>query len=231
MKKRPWKIVKILRNIVLVFFASTILAVIVLRFVPVYFTPLMLIRSVQQLSSGEKPEIRHQWVPLDKISPALPLAVIASEDNRFASHNGFDFEEIRKAVKENETRKRKRGASTISQQTAKNVFLWPRSSWLRKGLEVYFTVLIEACWSKERIMEVYLNSIEMGKGIYGAQAVARANFHTTAAKLTRPQCALIAATLPNPVRFDSARPSAYMLKRQAQILKLMKYVPPFPEKK
>ena len=111
------------------------------------------------------------------------MAVIASEDNRFAEHNGFDLVEIKKAMKENETRKRKRGASTISQQTAKNVFLWPQSSWVRKGLEVYFTFLIELFWSKERIMEVYLNSIEMGNGIYGAQATAKNKFGTTADKL------------------------------------------------
>ena len=117
-------------------------------------------------------------------------------------------------LKENEKRKRKRGASTISQQTAKNVFLWPQSSWLRKGFEVYFTWMIELFWSKERIMTVYLNSIEMGKGIYGAQAAARYKFHTTAAKLSAGQCALIAATLPNPIRFDSAHPSSYILKRQ-----------------
>lgn len=129
--------------------------------------------------------------------------------------------------KENETRKRKRGASTISQQTAKNVFLWPQSSWVRKGLEVYFTVLIEFFWSKERIMEVYLNSIEMGKGIYGAQAAAKYKFKTTAAKLSAGQCALIAATLPNPIRFDSAHPSPYIKKRQGQILRLMKLVPKF----
>ena len=131
-------------------------------------------------------------------------------------------------MKENETRKRKRGASTISQQTAKNVFLWPQSSWVRKGLEVYFTFLIELFWSKERIMEVYLNSIEMGNGIYGAQATAKNKFGTTADKLTRGQCALIAATLPNPIRFNSAKPSSYILKRQSQILRLMNLVPKFP---
>ena len=228
---RPLPIKKILRyarNLLIFFFASTILAVIVYRFMPVYVTPLMVIRSVQQLASGDKPTWKHTWVSFDKISPHLPMAVIASEDNRFATHNGFDFIEIKKAMKENETRKRKRGASTISQQTAKNVFLWPQSSWTRKGLEVYFTWLIELCWSKERIMEVYLNSIEMGKGIYGAEATAKYKFHTTAAKLTAGQCALIAATLPNPIRFDSAHPSAYILRRQSQILRLMKLVPKFP---
>lgn len=222
------KPLRIIRNIILFFFISTITAVVVYRFMPVYITPLMVIRSVQQMLAGESPQWHHTWVPFDKISPHLPMAVIASEDNRFATHNGFDFIEIKKAIEENENRKRKRGASTISQQTAKNVFLWPQSSWVRKGFEVYFTWLIELFWSKERIMEVYLNSIEMGKGIYGAQAAAKYKFNTTAAKLTAGQCALIAATLPNPIRFNSAKPSRYILKRQGQILRLMKLVPKFP---
>ena len=115
-----------------------------------------------------------------------------------------------------------------NKQTAKNVFLWPESSWIRKGLEVYFTVMIEVCWSKERIMEVYLNSIEMGEGIYGAEAAAENKFNTSAKKLSRGQCALIAATLPNPIRFDSAHPSRYMLKRQGRILRLMQLMPKFP---
>lgn len=156
------------------------------------------------------------------------MAVIASEDNRFAMHNGFDFIEIKKAMKENEQGRRRRGASTISQQTAKNVFLWPQSSWIRKGFETYFTFLIELFWSKERIMTVYLNSIEMGKGIYGAEAAAKYKFGTTALRLNREQCALIAATLPNPLRFDSARPSPYIIKRKNQILRLMNLVPRFP---
>ena len=178
MHKQPLikKLLRYTRNLLIFFFASTLLAVIIYRFMPVYVTPLMVIRSVQQVFSGDKPTWKHTWVSFDKISPNLPMAVIASEDNRFAEHNGFDLVEIKKAMKENETRKRKRGASTISQQTAKNVFLWPQSSWVRKGLEVYFTFLIELFWSKERIMEVYLNSIEMGNGIYGAQATAKNKF-------------------------------------------------------
>ncbi len=228
MPKLVSKILRLARNLLIFFFASTLITVVLYRFIPVYVTPLMVIRSVQQVVSGEKPTCKHTWVSFDKISRHLPMAVIASEDNRFADHNGFDFIEIKKAMKENETRKRKRGASTISQQTAKNVFLWPTSSWARKGLEVYFTTLIEFCWSKERIMEVYLNSIEMGKGIYGAEATAKYKFGTTAARLSREQCALIAATLPNPVRFDSARPSPYIRKRQGQILRLMNLVPVFP---
>ena len=224
------KLLRYTRNLLIFFFASTLLAVIVYRFMPVYVTPLMVIRSVQQIFSGDKPTWKHTWVSFDKISPNLPMAVIASEDNRFAEHNGFDLVEIKKAMKENETRKRKRGASTISQQTAKNVFLWPQSSWVRKGLEVYFTFLIELFWSKERIMEVYLNSIEMGNGIYGAEAVAREHFHKNASKLTPEECALIAASLPNPRKFNSSRPGNYMLKRQKKILYLMKCVPTFPPK-
>ena len=221
------KILKFIRNLLLFFFGSSILAVIVLRFIPVYFTPLMFIRTTQQIIHGEDIKWKHSWIPKENISPHLPMAVIASEDNRFAEHNGFDFKEIEKALEENKNRKRPRGASTISQQTAKNIFLWPASSWIRKGLEVYFTTLIELFWNKERIMEVYLNSIEMGKGIYGAQAAAKYKFKTTAAKLSAGQCALIAATLPNPIRFDSAHPSPYIKKRQGQILRLMKLVPKF----
>jgi monofunctional biosynthetic peptidoglycan transglycosylase len=224
------RILIILRNVLLFFFVSTISAVVVYRFVPVYVTPLMVIRSVQNMASGETPLWKHKWVSFDNISRHLPMAVIASEDNRFAEHNGFDMIEIRKAMKENKKRKRPRGASTISQQTAKNVFLWPNSSWVRKGLEVYFTFLIEKIWNKERIMEVYLNSIEMGNGIYGAEATAKAKFGTTAKQLSRAQSALIAATLPNPRKFDSAHPSPYMLKRQGQIMRLMNLVPKFPPK-
>ncbi|MBP6065523.1 monofunctional biosynthetic peptidoglycan transglycosylase [Bacteroides sp.] len=228
MQRPVSKILRFIRNLLLFFFGSTLLMVFLYRFIPVYVTPLMVIRSVQQLASGEMPTCKHTWVSFNKISSHLPIAVIASEDNRFAEHNGFDMIEIKKAIKENEKRKRKRGASTISQQTAKNVFLWPQSSWVRKGLEVYFTFLIELTWSKERIMTVYLNSIEMGKGIYGAEAAAKYKFGTTAAKLTKGECALIAATLPNPIRFDSARPSQYIKRRQSQILRLMQLVPKFP---
>jgi monofunctional biosynthetic peptidoglycan transglycosylase len=212
------------------FFGTTILAVVVLRFIPVWITPLMVIRCCQQVSEGKDLRMVHHWVPLDKISPSLPVAVIASEDANFLRHHGFDYKAIEHAAERNRKHpeKRKLGASTISQQTAKNVFLWPGRSWVRKGFEVYFTTLIELLWSKQRIMEVYLNSIEMGDGIYGADAVAMEHFHTDALNLTRSQCALIAVTLPNPRRFSSKNPSAYMLKRQARIEREMKYVPPFP---
>ena len=210
------------------FFASTILSVAVLRFVPVWFTPLMFIRLAQQAGAGQELTLHHHWVPLEDITPSLSTAVMASEDARFLEHHGFDYKAIEHAAMRNmkHPEKRKLGASTISQQTAKNVFLWPGRSWVRKGFEVYFTVLIELMWSKERIMEVYLNSIEMGDGIYGADAVAEWHFNTTASKLTKAQCALIAASLPNPRRFNSAKPSAYMLKRQKRILHEMKFVKP-----
>lgn len=211
---------------VVAFLASTIISVIALRFIPVYFTPLMFIRVGEQIADGDEIRLRHRWVPMSRISQELPVAVMASEDQRFMEHHGFDFQAIEHAVETNAKRggKRKLGASTISQQTAKNVFLWPGRTWVRKGLEAYFTFLIEIFWSKERIMEVYLNSIEMGRGIYGADAVAEWHFHSRAKDLTREQCALIAATLPNPLRYNSASPSPYMNKRQRKILHEMKFV-------
>ena len=205
-------------------FALSILIVLFYKFVPVPLTPLMLIRYSEQKKQGEKPVIHHEWVPLEEISVNLQRAAIASEDQRFFEHKGFDLEQIRKAREENETRRKPRGASTITQQTAKNLFLWPRSSWLRKGLETYFTFLLELFWSKERILEVYLNSIEMGKGIYGAQAVAREHFNTSARDLTKYQASLIAATLPNPQRFSSRTPSTYILRRSREILQQMNWI-------
>ena len=218
------KIQKIIQWIVLLFFGSTIFFVILYRFVPVPLTPLMIIRCVQQVSRGEQIRLKHHWVPMEDISKYLPVAVMASEDQRFLQHHGFDVIEIRNAIEEKLAGERQRGGSTISQQTAKNVFLWPASSWVRKGFEVYFTALIELFWTKERIMEVYLNSIEMGDGIYGAEAVAKYHFGTTARKLTRSQCALIAATLPNPLKFSSKSPSRYILRRQTAIMYQMKHI-------
>ena len=211
------------------FFATSIGAVVIYRWLPVPVTPLMIIRCVQQVEKGESLRLRHHWVPLEEMSIYMPVAVMASEDQRFMEHHGFDYEAIEKALEENRKGKRQRGASTITQQTAKNVFLWHGHSWVRKGLEAYFTFLIEVFWSKQRIMEVYLNSIEMGDGIYGAEAVAQWHFGCTAAQLTRPQCALIAATLPNPLRFSSKNPSGYMLKRQTWIMRQMKHINPLKD--
>ena len=220
---------KILRWGLALFLSSTILAVVVYRFVPVFFTPLMFIRSFEQAANGRSVVWHHHWVPLDRMSPHMPVAVMASEDQRFLLHHGFDYDAIEKAAKRNMSgKKRKLGASTISQQTAKNIFLWPGRSWIRKGFEVYFTALIELMWSKQRIMEVYLNSIEMGDGIYGVDAVAKYHFSKDAASLSRSDCALIAATLPNPRKFSSKTPSEYVRMRRGKIEHEMRFMPIFP---
>lgn len=211
-------------------FVSSILSVVIYRFVPVVFTPLMLSRCFEQMRNGEDIKLYHSWVSLKEMSPYMPVAVIASEDQRFLSHHGFDYKAIEQAAKENlNSSKRLRGGSTISQQTAKNVFLWQGRSWIRKGLEAYFTFLIETMWSKQRIMEVYLNSIEMGNGIYGVQAVAKHHFGVEAKDLSRSNCALIAATLPNPRRFSSKSSGPYMYKRMKQIERQMLFIKLFPK--
>ena len=222
------KIFKITRLILALLFATSLLAVVVYRFLPVYFTPLMLTRCFEQIAKGEPIKLHHEWIPLENMARSMPVAVMASEDQRFLQHHGFDYKAIELAAKEHiDDGKRLRGGSTISQQTAKNVFLWQGRSWVRKGLEAYFTFLIEAIWGKKRIMEVYLNSIEMGDGIYGVQAVAEHNFGIDAYNLTRSDCALIAATLPNPIKFSSKYPSPYMRKRQRQIMHQMRFIPAF----
>jgi len=197
--------------------AFTILWVLTLKWIPVWVTPLMIQRSVQFRGDSDFRTCK-TWVSLDRISPEMARAVIASEDNLFDTHNGFDWEQISKAIEAHEKKgKRLRGASTISQQTAKNVFLLPSRSFIRKGLEAYFTVLIELLWGKERIMEVYLNVAEMGRGIYGAEAAAQEMFGKPASKLTRRESCLIAACLPNPLKRNAARPSQYVSRRATDI--------------
>ena len=193
-------------------FALSILMPVAYKWINPPFTPLMIIRKIQIGAP-----IEHEWRPLEEISPNMARCAIASEDHNFLGHSGFDYIAINQALQERESGRRKRGASTISQQTAKNVFLWPKSSWLRKGFESYFTFLIEHIWGKERIMEVYLNVIEMGTGIYGAEAAAEHCFNTTADKLTLQQCALITACYPAPLKRDAGHPSKYMKKRANQI--------------
>lgn len=225
------KLKKILKWIVAAFLASTILCVVAYRFIPVYYTPLMFIRVFQQMESDEyEVKLHHHWVPLTEMSKYMPVAVIASEDQRFMEHHGVDYNAVMEAMERNKKGGKTFGASTITQQTAKNVFLWPGRSWTRKGFEFYFSVLIECLWGKERIMEVYLNSIEMGNGIYGVEAVAQDHFSKSASELTRSECAQIAATLPNPRKFSSKNPSPYMLKRRKTIEREMKHIPLFLEK-
>lgn len=215
------KLTRILLKILLWFFGLSIVSTIIFRFVPIPVTPLMLIRCGEQLADGKSMKLKKDWVSFDEISNNLQLAVVCSEDQNFLNHYGFDLDAIEKAIEHNKKSKRKRGASTISQQTAKNVFLWDGRSWIRKGFEVYFTFLIETLWSKERIMCVYLNVIEMGDGIYGAEAASQIFFHKKASKLSQSEAALIAAVLPNPRRFSAAKPSGYIRGRQSWIMRQM----------
>jgi len=196
------------------FVGLSIFSVVIFRFVPVPITPLMVIRTVGQVFSDDPVRLKHDWVSLDEMTKNLPLAVVCSEDQNFLNHSGFDLKAIQRSVDAaKKGNKRVRGASTISQQTAKNVFLWPGRSWIRKGFEVYFTVLIEFVWGKERIMEVYLNSIEMGNGIYGAEAAAQFFWHTSAKNLSRSQAATLAAVLPNPRKYSANPPGPYVMAR------------------
>ena len=200
--------------LVLVFgLVGPVTVVAIYRFVPPPMTFLM----VERMIEGHGYDRR--WVPLGQISPALVRSVIAAEDARFCEHHGFDFTAIEKAMTHNEQRPgRIRGGSTISQQTAKNVFLWPQRDWVRKGLETWFTVLIEGIWGKPRIMEVYLNSIEWGPGVYGAEAAAQHNFHVSAQRLSEPQAARLAAIVPKPLSWKAARPGPYVARRGGRIV-------------
>lgn len=205
------------------FIGISIGSVLLLRFLPVPVTPLMLIRLAEQGFGGKEFRLQKDWTALEELGTKLPAAVIAAEDQKFEEHSGFDFDAIRKAQQYNERHKGRKvkGASTISQQTAKNVFLWPSRSWIRKGFEVYFTFLIELFWSKERIMEVYLNVIETGDGIYGVQAAATTYFNKPAARLSAREASLIAAVLPNPRRWRPDRPTAYISRKASRIRNYM----------
>ena len=199
-------------------------------------TPVLLLRWLRPLTSALMLEAAAQawaaqdhgyrtdfeWVSLEQISPHAAIAVIASEDQLFPFHAGFDFDSIREAVRESERGRRLRGASTISQQVAKNLFLWSRHSLVRKGLEAYFTVLIETLWPKERILEMYLNVAQFGNGVYGVQAAAERFWHKPARRLTSADAALLAAVLPNPLRLHADRPSRYVLSRRDWILDQMR---------
>ncbi len=222
--RRIWRV---LWKTALWFFGLSVGLVVVYRFVPVPVTPLMVIRLFEQALDPEK-EVRlyKDWVPISEISKHAPQAVIAAEDQKFLDHRGFDFEAMEKAWENNKKGKRIKGASTITQQTVKNVFLWPGRSYLRKGLEAYFTVLVELVWSKERIIEVYLNVIEMGDGIYGIEAASQAYYKKQALKLDRSQAAMIAAILPNPRRWNPAKPTGYIRGRQSWILGQMNNLAP-----
>lgn len=217
------KLIKILLKTIAALIILSVLTTILFRWVAIPLTPLMIIRCVEQKSDGKDMVLKHDWVAMENISPKLQLAVVCSEDQNYLKHYGFDWGAIQKAMKANDEGKKLRGGSTISQQTAKNVFLWPGRSYIRKGLEAYFTLLIEIFWSKERIMEVYLNSIEMGNGVYGAEAAAQYWFKKTAKNLSKDDCAAIAAILPNPIKYKANPPSPYIAKRKAWIKQQMSF--------
>ena len=218
------KIFKFLLKLIFWFTITSVFMVVLYKYVPVPITPLMVMRSFE----GDTTAFtwKHIWIPIGEISLPMQKAVICSEDQNFLKHNGIDFNAVEHAFKENQKGKRIRGGSTISQQTAKNVFLWAGRSWLRKGLETYFTILIELCWSKERILEVYLNSIEMGNSIYGCEAAAQFWFKKSAINLTAYEAAAIAAILPNPREYKANPASSYIQKRKTWIVKQMKFFGP-----
>lgn len=215
------RILFIIRFCIFFFIISTVTVTIIYRFIPPPLTPLMLIRLVEQARNDNKLKLQKDWVRLNQISPSMVQAVVASEDNNFLKHYGVDFEAIKKARELNKKSQVLRGASTISQQTAKNVFLWPNRSWLRKGMEVYFTGLIEIFWGKKRIMEVYLNVIEMGDGIYGVEKASQIYFKKPSSKMNPHEAALLASVLPNPRVWNAGKPSAYIQRKQQRILRSM----------
>ncbi|TDB65284.1 monofunctional biosynthetic peptidoglycan transglycosylase [Arundinibacter roseus] len=207
-------------KLTLYFLLVSVLWVVLLKFVPVWITPHMIGRKMEAAREGEKTKIYHQWKNYESISKEAALAVVASEDQAFPTHWGFDFDQMYDAL--TESRKRTRGASTISQQVAKNVFLWHGRSYIRKALEAYFTVLIEIIWGKERILEVYLNVAETGKMTFGVESAAQRFYGKSAASLTRHEAARIAAVLPNPIRFSIKNPSSYVVGRTTKITRQMR---------
>ncbi len=213
---------RFLKKLLLGFFLFTFCWVLVYRFVNPPITWLMLQRSVERQAAGKSWKLEKEWRSFDELSNNLKKAAMAGEDAAFMNHWGFDFKAIQKAFEKNQKGRKIRGGSTISQQTAKNVFLWPGRSWVRKGFEAYFTVLIELLWSKERILEVYLNVIEMGDGIYGAEAATQHYFGKSAGSMSKHQASLLVAVFPNPLRWSPVKPNRTVYYRQSLILRNMR---------
>lgn len=201
--------------------AASVVLVAVLRWVPPPGTMVMVERKVGSWVDGQPIDLQRDWRSWEQLPDSLKVAVIAGEDQHFAEHHGFDLPAIQQALAHNERGGSIRGASTLSQQVAKNVFLWSGRSWLRKGLEAWFTLLIETLWTKQRILEVYLNSAEWGPGVFGAQAAARYHFGLDAERLSRTQASQLAAVLPSPLKWSAARPGPYVRQRAAWIRQQM----------
>ena len=221
MGPRVRRILGILLKVTLAFLALSVLSVIVLRFMAPPFSALMVERRIGSWFAEGKYSPTYKWVSLDKIAPVMSAAVIASEDQKFSDHYGFDIDAIQRAMGHNERSPRTKGASTLTQQTAKNMFLWSSRSWVRKGVEAYFTVLLETFWGKRRILETYLNIVEFGDGIYGVEAAAQYYFRKPASRLNSEEAAILAAVLPNPRRYKVKSPSPYVRDRQQWILQQM----------
>jgi len=204
--------------LIFAFIMTSFLGVYIYRWANPNLTMLMVIRHYENLFDGKSSSIQKDWVSIDKISPNMVLAAVAAEDSKFLSHWGFDFELIKEAVKHNQKNKSIKGASTISQQTAKNIFLWPRRSWVRKGFEAYFTMIMETLWTKKRIMEVYLNIVEFGKEIYGIEGASQKFYKKTATKLNRYEAAMLTTVLPRPSVRNPSNPSSYMYRYQKRVL-------------
>ncbi|MGM0984397.1 MAG: monofunctional biosynthetic peptidoglycan transglycosylase [Pseudomonadota bacterium] len=216
---RAWRV---LWRTLLGFVVCSLVLVLLLRVVPVFGSMVMVERKVQSWIAGESLDIRHQWQPWENLSDRAKLAVIAAEDQRFPLHHGFDLDEMRRAWEASRNGGRLRGASTISQQTAKNLFLWTGRSWVRKGFEAWFTVLMEALWPKERILEVYLNIVEWDNGVFGLEAASRHYFGVSAGELNDVQASRLAAILPDPRERDAARPSPQVERRSVWIRQQMR---------
>ena len=220
--KRLRRILLVLLIIALGFGTLSVAVTILFRFAAPPASALMIERRIDSLRSEREYSSHYQWVDFDRIAPSMAVAVVAAEDQNFSSHHGFDWDAIQRAMDYDENGNRLRGASTLTQQTAKNLFLWPDRNWLRKGFEAYFTVLLEALWGKRRILETYLNIVEFGEGIYGVEAASQRYFHKSAVRLTPEDAALLAAVLPNPHRLKANAPSAYVRERQQWILRQMR---------
>jgi monofunctional biosynthetic peptidoglycan transglycosylase len=227
-KSRLKKIVRILGKVIIWFIGITFFWVLTLKFINPPITFLMLQRGIERKMDGKEWKIEKEWIHFEDLSDNLKKAAIAGEDVNFLKHWGFDFKAMENAYERNQTSKRLIGGSTISQQTAKNVFLWPGRSYIRKAFEVYFTGLIELLWSKERILEVYLNVIETGDGVYGAEAAAWNYYNKSAVSMTKGQAALLVAVLPNPRRWSPAKPTAYIYRKQRLILRNMRRLGKLP---
>ena len=219
--QRLVRIFKWIFKFAIIFFVSTVLIVFAMRWINPVTSSIMIQRQISALFHGEFELIKYHWVDYDDVSKFMPIAIVAAEDQNFPNHFGFDFKQIKKALNENKRGRRVRGASTITQQVAKNLFLWEGKSFVRKGIEAYFTLLIELLWDKQRILEVHMNVAEMGNNIFGVGTASLAYYRKSPAKLTKSQAALLAAILPNPNKYSAVKPSGYVRGRQNWIIKQM----------